>query len=335
MMSNKISVIVPVYNAGGTLRECLSAIFNSDYKEFEVIVVDDNSTDDSVIIAKEFAARIILFSSNKGVAAARNKGVEEAKGDYLLFVDSDCIIKPDSIAKVVDGLSKDNSISGIAGIYALHNRFNNFLSQYKHLIEYYRGITCEDVNRHSFRGAFFAVRKGVFDSVRFDESLKNASIEDIEFGRELIASGHKFLLDKSIEVEHVKKRTLKGFFRNQFFRSKDIARSFFAKKSYKFYLSKKRKSVYAKLYFLRVPVSLALFAALCGFLITGNSAYLYPALFLSILPVFLEYEFLKFCLKQKGLGFVIQCIFVYFFDGLVSALGVFAGLVKSLTERKV
>jgi len=335
MMDKKISVIVPAYNARETLRECLSAIFSSDYKDFEVIVVDDSSTDDSAAIAREFTTRIVSLPGNKGVAAARNKGVLEATGDYLLFVDSDCIIQPDSIAKVSDRLSKDSSISGVAGVYALHNRFGNFLSQYKHLIEYYRGMTCEDINRHSFRGAFFAVRKGIFDSVKFDEALKNASIEDIEFGRELISSGHKFFLDRSIEVEHIKRRTLKSFYKNQFFRSIDITRSFLSKKSYKFYLSKERKSSYAKLYFLRVPVSLAFFAGLSGFLITRGNLYLYFALFSFILPIFLEYKFLKFCLSQKGVFFLIKCIFIYFVDGLVSGLGVIVGLIKSLRERKV
>ena len=92
----KISIIIPVYNASLTLKECLDAIFNSHFKNFEVIVVSDNSPDNSVKLAKEYRCKVIELSENKGPAFARNIGAQAAEGDVLLFLDSDVVIKNDA-----------------------------------------------------------------------------------------------------------------------------------------------------------------------------------------------------------------------------------------------
>lgn len=89
----KISVIVPVYNTGKYLARCLESIARQTYTEFECIVVDDGSTDDSFSISKSFEDRDKRFhifrKENGGISSARNYGMERAKGEYLYFVDSD------------------------------------------------------------------------------------------------------------------------------------------------------------------------------------------------------------------------------------------------------
>ena len=93
----KISVIIPVYNASLTLKECLDSVFESNYKNFEVIVVSDFSSDNSIEIAKNYKCKIIELDENKGPAFARNKGAEESQGDIFLFLDSDVIINKNSL----------------------------------------------------------------------------------------------------------------------------------------------------------------------------------------------------------------------------------------------
>lgn len=92
-MSHLISVIVPIYNREKYLRTCLDSIVNQSYKNLEIILVDDGSTDDSVTICEEYATddlRIkIIRQENQGVAAARNAGLRQAAGQYVGFVDSD------------------------------------------------------------------------------------------------------------------------------------------------------------------------------------------------------------------------------------------------------
>lgn len=98
-----ISVIVPVYNVEKYLAKCLDSLVNQTHKEFEIILVNDGSTDSSQSIIESYQAqypqRIILINQeNAGQSAARNRGIQEAKGKYIYFLDSDDYIKPDTLA---------------------------------------------------------------------------------------------------------------------------------------------------------------------------------------------------------------------------------------------
>ena len=84
----KFSIIIPVYNVEKYIKKCLDSVFNQTYKDFEVIVVNDGTKDNSMDIVKEYDVKIIN-QRNGGLSSARNKGVEKAKGEYIIFLDSD------------------------------------------------------------------------------------------------------------------------------------------------------------------------------------------------------------------------------------------------------
>jgi hypothetical protein len=128
-------------------------------------------------------------------------------------------------------------------------------------------------------------------------------------------------------VEHVKKFTLKTFFKNQYNRSRDLVGVFINKKAYKFYVNPKRKNIYAKTYLLRVPISWSFLLFLALFLIIGYYSFLFCAGFLLLASVFIEMNFLKFCLRQKGIVFFFKCVPFYFVDGLISGIGVLRGFL--------
>ena len=98
-MSIKVSIIVPVYNVENYLEQCLDSILNQSLKEIEVILVNDGSTDRSGAICDDYSKkdkRIKVFhTKNRGLSAARNKGLELASGEYIGFVDSDDYIRKD------------------------------------------------------------------------------------------------------------------------------------------------------------------------------------------------------------------------------------------------
>lgn len=104
-MNNMISVIVPVYNVAAYLPECLQSILEQDYRELEVIVIDDGSTDDSGAICDAWAVRDsrirVIHQKNGGAAAAKNAGLRAATGAYLSFVDSDDYLEPGAYSHMV------------------------------------------------------------------------------------------------------------------------------------------------------------------------------------------------------------------------------------------
>ena len=98
-----LSVIIPVYNNPEMLRKCLTSIYNSDYKNYEVIVVDSASPTKAVSdVAKEFNCRLIVLEKDDGVANARNIGADNARGDILVFFDPDIVLEKNTLTKFAE-----------------------------------------------------------------------------------------------------------------------------------------------------------------------------------------------------------------------------------------
>ncbi|WP_256013239.1 glycosyltransferase family 2 protein [Desertivirga xinjiangensis] len=119
-----VSIIVPVYNVSAYIDRCISSILNQSFKEFQLILIDDGSTDDSFSISKKHAQedkRIVLAGQpNKGVSAARNKGIGLAEGTYICFIDADDWVEPNYLECLIPStLSNDTQlvISNINYVY--------------------------------------------------------------------------------------------------------------------------------------------------------------------------------------------------------------------------
>ena len=101
----KVSIGGPVYNVEAYLRECLDSIMNQTFKDFEVIMVDDGSTDNSFNICQEYVARDnrfkVIHQENKGLAGARNTCLKYMHGEYITWIDSDDKVKPDYLEKLL------------------------------------------------------------------------------------------------------------------------------------------------------------------------------------------------------------------------------------------
>ena len=102
----KFSIIVPVYNLEKYIKRCLDSIFKQSFKDFEVIVVNDGSSDKSLDIIKEYDV-VLIDQKNKGVSESRNNAIKKAKGDYIVFVDGDDTIDKELLEKL-DKASNDN-----------------------------------------------------------------------------------------------------------------------------------------------------------------------------------------------------------------------------------
>ncbi len=121
MNKNKLSIIVPVYNAEEYLDRCLVSILEQDFSSFEVILVDDGSTDSSPMICDRYSATDSRFRTihkeNGGVSSARNAGLDLANGEYVMFVDSDDALIPDSLEMMFENLTGEDIAVGGYTVY--------------------------------------------------------------------------------------------------------------------------------------------------------------------------------------------------------------------------
>lgn len=117
----KISIIVPIYNVEKYINKCVDSILGQTFKDFELILVDDGSPDRCGKICDEYAqkdARVkVVHKENGGLSDARNRGIEEAKGEYIGFVDSDDYIDKDMYEILYDSLIENNADISVCGVY--------------------------------------------------------------------------------------------------------------------------------------------------------------------------------------------------------------------------
>jgi glycosyltransferase involved in cell wall biosynthesis len=110
----KFSIIIPVYNCERTIRQCLNALSSLDYPSYEIIIVDDGSTDRTAQICRSYQKITLISISNGGPSRARNIGVTNATGEILAFTDGDCIVQKNWLRELQKGfLSKE--IAGVGG----------------------------------------------------------------------------------------------------------------------------------------------------------------------------------------------------------------------------
>lgn len=121
-----ISVVVPVYNVEKYLRKCLDSILNQSFEEFELLLINDGSTDRSGEICEEYAAvdnRIVCVNQeNRGLGGARNKGIEIARGKYILFIDSDDYIDKNMLKQLFGNIEMSKADVASCGIYNVYQQ---------------------------------------------------------------------------------------------------------------------------------------------------------------------------------------------------------------------
>mgnify|MGYP000914862092 CR=1 FL=1 len=135
----KLSVVVPAWNAGKYLRETLDCLLNQTLKNIEVVIVDDGSTDNTGEIAREYASRETpgvffqtIFQPNAGVSAARNRGLEAASGEYILFLDSDDLLTQNSLEAFYRALEETGAglaVGKLQSFGAATEKFNPYADE--------------------------------------------------------------------------------------------------------------------------------------------------------------------------------------------------------------
>lgn len=187
--------------------------------EWELIVVDDSSTDGSIEKVKELDATILQMSSDgpHGPAVARNKGVSISRGEIIAFLDADVVAEPDTFTKMLDTFDLRPDIEALFGSYDDEPAARNFISQYKNLFHHFVHQNSQEESS-SFWAGCGAIRKDTFEKAGgFPETRSKPAIEDIELGYKLSSISAKTLLRKEITVKHLKKWTLYSLLKTDIF----------------------------------------------------------------------------------------------------------------------
>ena len=205
---------MPVFNDRQALVRCVGALIASAGPEVEVMVVDDASTDGTASVAARLPVRLLCRPTNAGPAAARNHGAEHARGDILLFVDSDVIVAPGTLERVMAVFEARPDMAAVFGSYDASPEDAGVVSRYKNLLHHFvhqHG----DARASTFWAGCGAIRRRVFAEIGgFDEKrFRRPSIEDIELGYRLRRAGHCILLDKTLQGTHLKRWTLGSLLR--------------------------------------------------------------------------------------------------------------------------
>jgi GT2 family glycosyltransferase len=200
----RISVVIAAYNSEYYLSRCLESLAKSDVSPLECIVVDDCSTDGTAEVAANHGARVIGAGANRGPAYARNLGAAAASGDIVLFLDSDVCVHPDTLAMVAARFESEPELDALFGSYDDAPEAPGIVSQFRNLLHCFVHQTSSP-RAWTFWSGCGAIRRPVFlEHDGFDISYRRPSIEDIEFGYRLTGAGHSIMLDRTIQVTHLK-----------------------------------------------------------------------------------------------------------------------------------
>ena len=214
----RISVIVPVRNGKTLLPRCLEALSCSDYANFDVIVVDDCSTDTTPQIAEHYGARCLRTPRTIGPGGARNLGACSAECEILAFVDTDVVLPPCALRQIAENFERDPDLTAVFGSYDDGPAWQTFISQYKNLMHHYvHQISSESAA--TFWAGCGAIRKEVFAEFGGFNAAKYTapSIEDIALGHELARRSRKIRLDKRLQAKHLKRWTFGNLLRADIF----------------------------------------------------------------------------------------------------------------------
>ena len=207
----ELSIIVPAFNCVPALGRCLAALQAQAGPNMEIIVVDDASTDNTPTVAAETGVQVVRAPRNGGPGMARNLGVTIAAGEILLFVDSDVVIGPGVLARVIETFRANPKIAALFGSYDDKPDAKSLVSTYRNLLHHYTHQT-GNPDAATFWAGLGAIRKKVFQDIGgFDaERFRRPSIEDIELGYRLKRAGHSIMLDRGLQAKHLKEWTLKS-----------------------------------------------------------------------------------------------------------------------------
>jgi len=332
----QVSVIIPIYNGAATITPVMDALYQSTFKDFEVVVIHDCSRDNTAAVLADLATRypfrLFEFPENRGVSKARNSGAKEARGEILLFIDADCIVQPGTIGRCVEALRKGDSIQ-VGGAYTRTawdaDFFSNFQSLYIHHVETktehpdYIATHCMAILKKTYEE---------FGGFKEDYFIGHAaSVEDVELSHRLISAGYQLTRPADIQVQHMFRFTFGKSVRNAIKKSKYWT-------MYSLYNKDVMKDSGAASYELKVNVGTQVInmGLVVAAILLRNWLPLLGVAFLYGINTAVSYNLLRLIKHEKGWWFLIRAMAYYqLVYPYIVAYGSSAGVLKYIWEVKL
>jgi GT2 family glycosyltransferase len=204
-----VAIVVPVGGSSPEWSRAAASLARLDPRPGEIVVVLDGAgTGSAAACARAAGATVIALDARGGPARARNQGARATTRDLLLFLDADVEVPPDLVSRVAASLA-DPQITAVFGSYDDAPGAPGVVSQYRNLLHHFVHQR-SSVRASTFWAGCGAVgRRAFLEAGGFDERYRSPSIEDIELGTRLAAGGHAIRLEKTLQVKHLKRWTLR------------------------------------------------------------------------------------------------------------------------------
>ncbi|MEM7334022.1 MAG: glycosyltransferase family 2 protein [Chloroflexota bacterium] len=317
-----VSIVIPVHNAQSHLPHCLNAIQQTHYPNWECILVDDGSTDNSVdIIQQHDKLQLIATDSQSGPALARNLGAQKAAGELLLFIDADVMVQPGTVGHAVATMQANPQLAACFGSYDDNPSEQNLLSQYRNLQHHYVHQTSEN-DASTFWSGCGMIRAHIFEELGGFNTLTpgRPSIEDIELGQRLKQAGYSIQLEKLLLVKHLKHWTLGTVLQTDI---RDRAWPWT-----RLIVQEGNIPNDLNLQISQRLSTLALFAGVLLLLL----GVLQPYIWLGLFPImgilfWLNRPFYTFLQEKRGVGFLLRAVWIHWLYFLYSGLTFGVGVI--------
>lgn len=326
------SVVIPAFNAEYTIAATLASIVDCHEDELEIIVVDDGSTDDTARIAAGFPCRLLYNETNNGPGLTRNRGVENAVGEWIVFIDADIRIEADTFQKLREHFTRFPETTAVSGVYSEICPTNNFFSRYKN---HYLNHSFDWIGRHvGFANtSLMAIRRDAF--LEFGGFAPNwKAAEDTIFGAELALADYSLFMTKEIRVQHLKRLDLLRLIKDDFLRSFAMADYLWSKlRRLPFMIRHCIGHHHSLGQMLRVPGAVLILMALAFFLVTGSPEALGVATVATLFFFALMIPFLVRLAKAEGYFYALLAIPLHWLEMLVASAAIISVIVIHAVRR--
>jgi cellulose synthase/poly-beta-1,6-N-acetylglucosamine synthase-like glycosyltransferase len=323
-----ISVVVPAYNSEKTIADTIRALLKQNFpkKNYEIIIVDDGSTDGTVEVASKFPVRVLRLK-HKGPANARNEGAKKARGEIILFTDADCIPDKNWIREITKPFA-DKNIVGVGGTYKTYNK-DSAIARFAGYEIDERHEKMKKQREIDFLGTFScAYRKNIFSKFGgFDTKFKTASGEDPELSFKISKAGYKMIFQPTAFVYHRHPNTPWKFLRKKFWNG------YWRVLLYKKHREKIfRHSYTPKILYIQIPLAALSVLFLLLSLIGASSPSNFFAFFIIYLILALPFSFAIYK-NKKDTDVATLSPFIMFLRDFATGLGIACGIITLIIKK--